>query len=149
MAVGDTLKHYWKNFGSYERWRQTKNSLFLPRVNGVFEYLAQHEGQNEKLAPWIRSHSDCLGAALSAVASIYIGESARRIENLSRSITGADPDWAGEGSLSQKAVRAIRSTAGVTAVLVGMRRKEYVDDILKELARPVQVTDRQQSWESL
>ncbi len=149
LAVGNTLKHYWKNFGSYERWRQTKNSLFLPRVNGVFEYLAQHDGQNEKLGPWIRAHSDCLEAAFGAVASIYMGKTARRIEALTRSVSGADPDWAGEGSLSQKAFRVIRSTAGVSAVLVGMRRTAYVGDILAELARPVQVADRQQSWESL
>ncbi len=149
LAVGDTLKHYWKNFGSYERWRQTKNSLFLPRVSGVFEYLAQHDGQNEKLAPWIRSHSDCLETAFGAVASIYIGDAARRIEGLARSVSAADPEWAGQGSLSQKAIRAIRSTAGVTAVLVGMRRTEYVEDILAELERPVQVADRQQSWELL
>lgn len=149
LAVGNTLKHYWKNFGSYERWRQTKNSLFLPRVKGVFDYLAQHDGQNEKIAPWIRSHADCLEAAFGAVASIYIGEAARRVEDLTRSVSRADPDWAGEGSLSQKAVRAVRSTAGVSAVLVGMRRTEYVDDILAELVRPVRVTDRQQPWKSL
>ena len=149
LAVGNTLKHYWKNFGSYERWRQTKNSMFLPRVNGVYEYLAQHDEQNQKLAPWIRDHTACLEAAFDAVASIYLADAARRVEALTRSVSGADPDWGGAGTLSQKAVRAIRSTAGVTAVLVGMRRAEYVADILEELGRPVQVADRQRSWESL
>ena len=61
----------------------------------------------------------------------------------------ADPDWAGEGSLSQVAVRAVRSTAGVTSVLVGMRRTAYVDDVLEELQRTVLVKERTNSWEAL
>ncbi len=149
LSVGDTLKHYSKNFGSYERWRQTKNSSFLPRVNGVFNYLEQYSGQNKSLIPWIRDHTACLEDAFGAVASIYISDAARQVEPIKRAVSAADPDWAGEGFLSQKAVRAIRTTAGVTSVLVGMRRTEYVNDILEELERPVPVKERQRSWEKL
>ena len=60
----------------------------------------------------------------------------------------ADADWQAD-TLSQTAVRACRSTEGVTAVLVGMRQQAYVQDILAELARPVTVRDRASSWRSM
>lgn len=148
-AVGDALKHYWKNFGSYERWRQTKNSMFLPRVQGVFDYLAQQADAHADLADWIEAHAACLEDAFTAVASQYSAAAARRTTSIRAAISAADPDWARAHSLSQGAVRAIRSTKGVSAVLVGMRRPAYVDDILTELQQPVQTTERAGSWESL
>ena len=149
VAVGDALKHYWKNFGSYERWRQTKNSIFLPRVQGVFQYLAQQADAYEDLQDWIESHAVCLEDAFKAVASLYLAAAARRAASIQAAIFAADPDWAQAGSLSQAAVRAIRSTRGISAVLVGMRRADYVDDILAELQRPVRTADRAGSWEAL
>ncbi|MCP3954512.1 MAG: aldo/keto reductase [Desulfobacterales bacterium] len=149
LAVGDTLKHYWKNFGSYERWRQTKNSSFLPRVQGVFDYLAKHAAKNADLEPWIDAHTAHLSEAFAAVASLYSEAAARRTADLKQDISRADSDWNADGSLSQKAIRAIRSTFGVSSVLVGMRREAYVENVLEELGRPVPVRERQRSWELL
>ena len=149
LAVGDILKHHWKNFGSYEQWRQAKNNLFLPRVRGVFDYLEQLTEKNEDLAPWINGHAAHLDAAFSAVASLYSAAEARRTAEIKRAVSRADRDWDAAGSLSQKAVRAVRSTAGVSSVLVGMRRTPYVENILEELDRSVAVKDRQASWAAL
>ena len=41
-----------------------------------------------------------------------------------------------EASLSRQAIATVLSTDGVTAVLVGMRRKPYVDDALGAVALP-------------
>ena len=149
VAVGNLLKHHWKNFGSYERWRQAKNSLFLPRVRGVYDYLEQHTDKNEDLAPWMDAHTVHLDDAFAAVASLYSAAEARRTADIKQAVSRADEDWDAAGSLSQKAVRAIRSTDGVSSVLVGMRRTAYVENILEELARGVAVKDRQASWAAL
>ena len=149
VAVGDVLKHYWKNFGSYERWRQTKNSMFVPRVQGVFQYLAQQADKHADLADWMAAHAASLEDAFQAVASLYSAAAARRTTAIKATLSAADPDWAQAPSLSQAAVRVIRSTMGVSAVLVGMRRVDYVDDVLAELRRPVQTTDRAGSWDAL
>jgi aryl-alcohol dehydrogenase-like predicted oxidoreductase len=149
LAVGDTLKHYWKNFGSYERWRQTKNNALLPRVQGVFDYLAQQTPENPDLTDWIGAHTTHLKEAFGAVASLYSEAEARRTAGIKQAVSRADSDWSSDGSLSQKAVRAIRSTAGVSSVLVGMRRTAYVESILEELGRPVPSQVRRQSWNAL
>jgi aryl-alcohol dehydrogenase-like predicted oxidoreductase len=39
-------------------------------------------------------------------------------------------------SLSQKALAVLASTPGVTCILVGMRKRSYVEDALAVLSRP-------------
>jgi aryl-alcohol dehydrogenase-like predicted oxidoreductase len=147
--VSDNLKHYWKNFGSYENFRQAQKGMFWPRVQGVLDYLAPYGKENEDLARWLADHPICLEEAFEAVGSIYIEEAAQVLNRIRYAINDADSDWKKQGTLSQKAIRALRSTAGVSVVLVGMRRKAYVEDVLSELKRSLEQKDRQGSWERL
>ena len=110
--------------------------MFLPRVQGVFQYLAQQTDTHADLANWIESHTASLEDAFRAGASLYSAAAARRTATIKATLSAADPDWSQAPSLSQAAVRAIRSTLGVSSVLVGMRR-------------PVQTMDRCGSWEAL
>jgi aryl-alcohol dehydrogenase-like predicted oxidoreductase len=87
--------------------------------------------------------------AFDAVASIYAEKAVRRVNRIRRVMAATDPGWAAEGTLSQKALRAVRSTPGVTCVLVGMRREEYVADVLAELRRPIIQDRRLESWQTL
>ena len=147
--VGDHLKHYWKNFGSYENFRQAQKGMFWPRVQGVIDFLAPHAGENPDLARWLDTHPICLEEALTAVGSIYVEEAARVLNRIRYVVNDVDPQWAQEGNLSQKAIRALRSTAGVSVILVGMRRDAYVQDVLTELNRPIEQKDRRESWDKL
>lgn len=61
-------------------------------------------------------------------------------------VKDADLDWGGTNTLSQLAVRCLRSTSGITCTLVGMRRRSYVEDITLELKVPVPVKNRFHSW---
>jgi aryl-alcohol dehydrogenase-like predicted oxidoreductase len=149
LCVGDQLKFYWRNFGSYERWRQAKAGFFLPRVQGVLQFLTQFRDDVEGAKGWMDQHHDHLTHVLEAVESLYAGGAKRQVQAMRRSVREADRTW-GEGrTLSQMAVRALRATLGVTSVLVGMRQTDYVQDVLEELRRPVQQTDRSVSWSKL
>ena len=147
--VADNLKHYWKNFGSYEKFRQMQTGVFRPRVQGVLEFLASLGRENEALDEWLAEHPVRLEEALDAVASVYVEEAAQQLNRIRHAVNGVDPDWGKPGTLSQKAFRALRSTAGVSTVLVGMRREAYVADILDELKRPLAQKDRGRSWTGL
>jgi aryl-alcohol dehydrogenase-like predicted oxidoreductase len=144
--VADNLKHYWKNFGSYENFRQARKGVFWPRVQGVLDFLAPHGKENEDLAQWLADHPICLEEAFEAVGSIYVEEAARVLNRIRFAVNDADPEWEKTGTLSQKAIRALLSTVGVSVVLVGMRRRAYVEDVLTELKRPFGQNDRRQSW---
>jgi aryl-alcohol dehydrogenase-like predicted oxidoreductase len=79
-----------------------------------------------------------------------VAGAAREIDAIRRQVAAADAAaWDVEGSFSQQALRAVRSTIGVSAVLVGMRHTRYVDDVLEELRRPVEIQDRTASWKRL
>jgi aryl-alcohol dehydrogenase-like predicted oxidoreductase len=147
--VGDNLKHYWKNFGSYENFRQAQKGMFWLRVQCVLDFLVPHAQENEELARWLTSHPVCLQEACDAVASIYVEEASRILNRIRYAVNDADPEWEKPGTLSQKAIRALRSTSGVSVVLVGMRRDAYVEDVIGELKLPLEQKDRLGSWAGL
>ena len=149
VAIGDTLKHHWLNFGSYENWRQVETGNLRPRIQGVMDFLAPYESRNEDISNWTTSHREKIEEAFEAVASIYAEEAAHQVDRIRRTVAAADREWASEGTLSQKALRAVRSTAAVSCVLVGMRREAYVSDVLAELRRPAKQHARLEAWQKL
>lgn len=149
LSVGDQMKHYWRNFGNYERWRQARAGFFLPRVQGVLQYLGRYRETVEGLGKWMDDHTHCLQTVLDAVESQYTGEAKRRIRAIRQCVCAADEDWCQGQTLSQMAVRSVRSTRGVSCVLVGMRHIDYVDDVLTELHRPIERQERAASWKQV
>jgi len=149
LAIGDVLKHHWRNFGSYGRWREVKNGNILPRFQGVMDFLAPREAAVEGLEDWMSDHAARLETALNAVESIYSESASLEARRLSQAVADADPDWTAADTLSRKAVCALRSTAGVTSVLVGMRKEAYVDDVLAGLLLPMAEKPRTKSWKRL
>lgn len=149
IAIGDNLKHYHLNFGSYEKWRQTRINVFMPRVRGVLDYLEQTAPDSQTVTDWMEAHVKCLQAAFDAVGSIYGEAAAIQVRHIKALVNAADDQWAPPGTLSQKAIRAVRSTSGVSTVLVGMRRKAYVDDVLHEIKNEIPQQQRLASWRTL
>jgi hypothetical protein len=149
LAVADHLIHYWRNIGSYERWRDVRSGFLLPRVMGVIQFLRPHAAESEEIARWIESHLSLMEKAQRAIESVYAAAAIREVAAIKRRVRTADTQWARAESLSQMAIRAVRSTAGISCVLVGMRRPEYVNDVLAELRRPIDQAERHAAWRSL
>jgi aryl-alcohol dehydrogenase-like predicted oxidoreductase len=145
VALGGVLKQQWSNFGSFERWQELRSYYFAPRIRGVVQFLEQQVS----LTPWIRSHQEIIEAAFQAISSVYQEQAAEHAAQIKAKVFSAEADWAEAATLSQKALRALRSTLGITTVLVGMRQESYVDDVLEELGRPVSTKDRTESWRKL
>jgi len=149
LATGAVLKQHWQSFGTYERWQELQEYYFLPRVKGVFQFLKEKGNLTEEISSWIHSHQEKLEVLLEAVGSSYREEAAKRCGQIKKGLSSVDTDWSEAETLSQMAIRALRSTAGITTVLVGMRREPYVEDVLEELARPVENKERTESWHEL
>jgi aryl-alcohol dehydrogenase-like predicted oxidoreductase len=149
LATGAVLKQHWQSFGTYERWQELQEYYFLPRVKGVFQFLKEKGNLTEEISSWIHSHQEKLEVLLEAVGSSYREEAAKRCGQIKKGLSSVDTDWSEAETLSQMAIRALRSTAGITTVLVGMRRETYVEDVLEELARPVDNKERTESWHEL
>jgi len=149
VATGAILQQHWQSFGTYERWQELQEYYFFPRVKGVFQFLNQQGNLAEEISSWVNSHMEKLEVLLEAVGSSYGEEAAKRCGQIKKGLSSVDTDWSEAETLSQMAIRALRSTAGITTVLVGMRKRSYVEDVLEELARPVESKERKESWNEL
>jgi aryl-alcohol dehydrogenase-like predicted oxidoreductase len=83
---------------------------------------------------------------MAAVTFHYAPSAIQREEALKGIVREADPGWEARGTLSQLAIRALRTTSGISAVLVGMRRPAYVRDVLQELRRNQTAQPHDQGW---
>lgn len=149
ILSADSLDGSWEALQGYDHWRQVRDDVLLPRVRGVWAYLEANPDKGRPAAAWLPLHRKALEEVLRAIGGHYaetVSQEAARIKTL---LAEADPDWSAETPLSRLALRALRSTAGISCVLVGMRREEYVADMISELQVPVPVSDRKGSWTAL
>ncbi|MCA9935145.1 MAG: aldo/keto reductase [Ardenticatenaceae bacterium] len=148
MAVGIMLQGQWRAFGTYHNWRDVRSRFILPRARSGTQFLANIENPPVNVDSWLEGYVNSLNTMLAAVTSYYQGDGHKLAQAIREKAVAADADWAA-GTLSQTAVRALRSTLGVTAVLIGMRQQAYVDDVLHDLRNPVTQQDRRAAWQEM
>lgn len=149
FAVGRALQGRWQQFGTYYNWDDVQTRYLVPRIQSGVDFLSGRAELPASVASWLTGYVNALNEAMQAVDAAYKVQAERKSRAVRERAAVADEEWAEAERLSQIAVRALRSTAGVTTVLVGMRRREYVDDVLAELKREVSVRGRQASWTAL
>jgi hypothetical protein len=148
LAIGRTLQGQWRSLGSYQNWLDLLYHYFLPRAQMAIQSLSNRSDLPPEARQWVDGYVDAVDIASAAVSAFYQEAAAGRIEHIKAQVAEATGDWV-TGSLSQSAIRALRSTSGINCVLVGMRRQGYVDDILAELAVPLEQQPYETAWESL
>ncbi len=138
LAAGSLLRDgRWRDFGPLRRWLDVLHGYLAPQTQTAVHYLSHLENVPETVRAWLDSYVAQINRALTAVTTFFQAEAAQEMADLRAQTIAANPDWQAD-TLSQTAARAIRSLPGVSCVLVGMRQVAYVDDMLAELARPVQ-----------
>jgi hypothetical protein len=145
LAVGTALQEQWEGFGTYHNWRDVRDRFLLPRAQSGTRFLANIENPPVDVDSWLQSYINALNTLLAAVTAFYRERGHETAEAIKKEATAVSPEWDAE-TLSQTAIRAVRSTAGVTSVLVGMRRPAYVEDALAEVKRPVETAPRLEEW---
>jgi len=149
LRIGEMLRNRWKTFGSYIQWQETQTTYLLPRVQRVIQFLADQELTPHQMEQ-VEAHILQIQEALHAIGSMYQAEAARITRRIREWAGRADPEWNGAESLSRLAVRSLRSTRGISSVLVGMRREGYVDEMLLECSHALNITEkRDESWARL
>ncbi|HFQ92555.1 MAG TPA: aldo/keto reductase, partial [Anaerolineae bacterium] len=148
LAIGEMLDGRWRGFGAYHNWRDIQTRFILRRAQTAVQFLSERENLPAEAFSWLDEYVEAANITLAAVSAYYQEISSRRAQRIQEAAVAADADWRAD-TLSQTAVRALRSTEGVTAVLVGMRQQAYAQDVLAELARPVMVKERAASWQKM
>ncbi len=148
LAMAESLASHFDRYVSYDNWLQIQSDHILPRAVGVLDYLGR-QAAGEAVAEWSTNYRTHLNAVINAVSAFYAPKAASQIESIKSAVRQADRDWDLDGPLSQMAIRAIHTTRGISAVLVGMRQATYVDDVLTALTLAPANDDRTTSWEKL
>ncbi len=148
LAIGLMLDGQWGSFGTYQNWRDVQAQFILPRSQTAVEFLSNKPDLPAEVALWLDEYVEAVNITLAAVSAFYQEQAAQQSARIQETAVSIDPHW-GAKTLSQTAVRALRSTAGVSSVLVGMRQRQYVQDVLTDLVNPVPVQDRIASWQKM
>lgn len=149
LLSADALDRSWDTLQGYDHWRQVRDEALLPRVRGALAYMETRPAAGRQATEWLESYRESLETVLQAIGGVYAEAARRRVARIKTLLAAADPHWAQKASLSRLAVRALRSTAGISCVLVGMRREIYVEEIVSELQEPVSVLARESAWTQL
>jgi hypothetical protein len=134
----DSLGNLAAELRSFEEWKDVERHQVAPRLMHTVAALDRAiTGPLE--APWQAWQERYLAAmeALFRAIARRTGDRSRaRSLVLSRAIDERLPSDRRDLSLSQKALLAVASLAGVTTVLVGMREDAYVTDALRVMDVP-------------
>ena len=149
LTAGQVLAAQWQGLSGLAHWQGVEAGYLIPRLNQACAFLAQKLADSKEGLAALDTHLCLAHEAFAAVTAWHGARDAQVAGEIAARAGRADPDWAGAGSVSQTALRALRSTAGVSSVLVGMRSPEYVDDVLAELKQPVEARERRKSWQNL
>jgi aryl-alcohol dehydrogenase-like predicted oxidoreductase len=149
LALAVTLILNWEKFAGLQHYLGVQSGYVAPRLNAAAASLARLLADRHDALRVLDKHLGMARVALETVQDWYTAEAGHISSRIAATTRQVDPDWRQASNLSQMAVRAIRSTRGVGAVLVGMRRPEYVEDMLVEMNRPVEQKDRNGSWAAL
>ncbi|GJM39834.1 MAG: aldo/keto reductase [Ardenticatenaceae bacterium] len=148
LSVGRMLEGNWGGFGTFQNWQEVRARFILPRSQTCVEFLSNRPNLPAETAFWLDEYVEAANIALAALSAFYQGQAAKQTSRIKETAVSADPDWQAK-TLSQTAVRALRSSAGVSSVLVGMRQQSYVLDMLADLSNPVPVQERTESWQKM
>ena len=116
-----------------------------PGERSLLEYAADQNMTTLINRPLNAIQSDQL---IRLAENVYDGDAALQAQKFRERVAKLDQGW-NVKKLSHLAIRALRSSFGVTAVLVGMRKREYVEDVLQELRQPCKAGDRKKAWAAI
>lgn len=130
LSFGNLVDKNWKFFGSIEHYKDVLEQLFVPRINyliNFFEGKIINTSSKEMFQKYIR---ECY-KLLNFVTNYYKLRAEKRSIFIHSLIDKFLDNQFKSLSLSQKSILLLKSIKGVSCVLVGARKEEYVDDILR------------------
>jgi len=149
LKAGIMLKGNWKNFGSIENFNDVKKRFLIPRINSAFSTISFSQNATPEMKTKLDKIASQINKLVGIIESIY-GLMANI--NSKEIHTGLNLLSENENfkklTLSQKALGMLSSLDEISCVLVGMRQKAYVDDVINSM-NTEKVDNASEIWKSL
>jgi aryl-alcohol dehydrogenase-like predicted oxidoreductase len=137
LKAGGLLRQNWKNFGSIESFNDVKKQFLIPRVNYAFSTMINSQNLTNPMRTKLDAIAQQVNRLMSIIETIYGVIANLRSKEIHEKLNGYIDDNLNTDfkslHLSQKAVLLINSIDKIGCTLVGMRQKNYVDDVIGSL----------------
>lgn len=147
---GKELEANAHRFADALHWRQVEHDYVRPRLEHALAHVPLHlvgRARND-WAGWVERYRPAIDELVGAVGDLHGPPAQARSESIGRRLDPhLPPHWRGE-RLSRKAIAALSGARGVTSVLVGMRRPEYVVDAMRAMAQDPPALARE-AWQAI
>ncbi len=131
---GEELENAPDKLSGVEHWMAMQAQVIGPQIQTLLGQLSQGFKGDVSFQTWAQRYVDSLNRLLAAVSAELVKKLGAEAEQLKGQMKAHVPARWQSASLSRQALATLLSTAGVTSVLVGMRRKGYVEDALGAVA---------------
>ena len=121
---------------SWEQWDYEKEYRIMPQIYDAVNYLENIMPVDAEWQDWVVEFSQSLFQLLEIAATHFKTSKHAFAATFCQRLDELDPDLKTSASLSSKALRILRSIPGVDSILLGMRKRDYVDDALETLKGP-------------
>ena len=120
----------------WEHWDYTKEYQIMPQIYKDVNYMENLMPTDIEWQEWVVEFSQSIFKLLEIATTQFKISKHAFAEMFCQKLNELDPALKSSTSLSQKALRILESIPGVDTILLGMRKKEYVEDALETLKEP-------------
>ncbi|MCZ6680160.1 MAG: aldo/keto reductase [Candidatus Poribacteria bacterium] len=147
--VAEQLGGFIPRVQSRDHWEQILQQHLIPQVNAYLRQTGnacpdQYQAEWER---WFHQYVQALDTLFEIVTGIFNRVDAEKVAPIQHALDEHLVDDEKSLSLSQKALNFVTSSPGVSVVLNGMKREEYVKDAMgimevRDFAQPMVLSDR-------
>jgi aryl-alcohol dehydrogenase-like predicted oxidoreductase len=148
LNIASLLSQYWSSFKGFEHWLDVLNYSFLPQIESVMMYISSKD-MSEQTHEWFHSYFSLINHVMRLITAHYKAYAATRSGFVKQRLLTLSSEWGDSYSLSHYSLFSLRQTLGVTAVLVGMRKEDYVTDALVTFTRKISKKDNRDFWREI
>lgn len=138
----DSLGNSWSTIQSFWRWESILSGYIIPRVEACIyqvseDLLMEHQR-------WVELYLESFNALMRSITGFYKDSYVNMIKNINAYFaTSKDLDCP---KTSQLAIRVLRKTKGIHTILVGMRERSYLEDVMNECRCLVDKNWEEEVW---
>lgn len=146
FASGIYLKTNYERLGPYWAWIENQARFLAEQISFAVQRVNEIPDKDDTVIKWLDQYVESFNNVLDTLTLFYGSKTAALNDSLFKKLKTSVPLLSQCQNLQHLAVNALRSTKGISSVLIGMRQQTYVDDFLHEITNPVHQNLNKQDW---
>lgn len=138
----------WQQFTQLEQWKENIFPFIVYQTESIINFAAQLNLSSES-HEWLTVYFASINQLVDFITKYLKQETQNRNQYIKTILCNTNTLFGQQYTLSQNAIRALRHTPNIDAILVGMRHSDYVRDVLVELQSKNNTQLNDESWKKI